>query len=504
MSITTLWQAAGRRLHGNGMRALVALVILAAALRFAFLGDHSLWVDELFSLMYAKLSPGELLTQVSQNDNHPPLYYLLLSFWIRLAGESEFAIRSLSAVFGILAVAVTYALGRLLFDRKVALGAALLLAVAKFAIYYSQEARMYSLLMFLAPLSAYTFWRLVHEPRPAHLAGYVLSTVLLLYTQSYGVFIVVAENAYLLTVWLLGLQGTLKIKLRLWVRTQLGAGVLFLPWVNVLLARVGKLSTEGFWVDRPSIRTLAGSFSEFSGSGHALRVVLVSLLVVAAIRLMVGAVTRIRSSAPVVVGESASLRANLFLFLCLLTPVVLPFAASQISTPIYVTRAAGVGYFAFCLLVAEQVWRLRYKPVVFGVGLLIVGLALRTLFVPGYAHTGAYKYRELVDDVSRNAPVNALVVLCGDDFLSWPLTHYATQEGMAERVRVINDDVLLQDADQLNKHLGPVWLVTLKDRAESMQRCKTTPEWFEKRYGPGAGVTSPAPGFEITAFKDLK
>jgi len=485
----------------NNFLWLGAVVVLGAMLRFVFLGNHSLWVDELFSLLYARLNTADLLAQVGQNDNHPPLYYLLLNFWIRMTGESEFAIRSLSALFGVLAVVVTYGLGRLLYNERIALSAALLLAVSKFAIYYSQEARMYSQLMFLGPLSAYCFWRLVHTPRPGSLAAYVLSTALLLYTQSYGLFIVIAQNAYLLLVRLLNLQDSLRIKPRTWVWAQFGVALLFLPWINVLATRIGKLSTEGFWVDRPSLRTLAGTFSEFSGSGPVLRVLLVSLVLIAAVWLAIEIIGTIRRPAPGKAAESTHLRATSFLFLCLLMPVVLPFAASQISTPIYVNRAAGVGYFAFCLLVAEQLWRFRYKLAVFSVGLLIVGLSLRIILVPGYAHAGAYKYREIVNYVAHNAPEDAVVVLCGDDFLSWPFTHYATQEGIVERVWVINDAVLLQYTGQLKKHRGPVWLVKLEDRVESLQRCKTTPAWFEARYRLGARFPSPAPGFDIAVFK---
>ena len=75
----------------------LAILITAVVTRLLFLGDHSLWVDELFSLKYARLNLHDLLSEVAANDNHPPLYYVLLHFWVQAFGASEFALRSLSA-----------------------------------------------------------------------------------------------------------------------------------------------------------------------------------------------------------------------------------------------------------------------------------------------------------------------------------------------------------------------------------------------------------------------
>lgn len=92
--------------------------MIAAALRLLFLGDHSLWVNELFSIRYARLGLHELLAGVAANDNHPPLYYALLRYWVLAFGESKFAVRSLSAFIGVLTVAVVYRLGTVLYDQR--------------------------------------------------------------------------------------------------------------------------------------------------------------------------------------------------------------------------------------------------------------------------------------------------------------------------------------------------------------------------------------------------
>jgi uncharacterized membrane protein len=93
------------------------------------------------------------------------LYYCLLRLWVNL-GESEFVLRSLSALAGVLAVGLVYVLGKRLFDTKVGLIGAALLATNSFHIQYSQEARAYSLMVLLTALSSLFFLRAIgHSSR---------------------------------------------------------------------------------------------------------------------------------------------------------------------------------------------------------------------------------------------------------------------------------------------------------------------------------------------------
>ncbi len=131
------------------MGAVLLAILLAAGLRFHRLDAQSLWNDEGASVAMAHRPLAEILPNAAA-DIHPPGYYALLAGWVRLAGDSEFALRALSALQSVLTVALACALGRRLFGRGAGLAAALLLAVNTFAIYYAQEARMYAQLGLLA------------------------------------------------------------------------------------------------------------------------------------------------------------------------------------------------------------------------------------------------------------------------------------------------------------------------------------------------------------------
>src|SRR5438552_12186777 len=108
---------------------LCGILALAAILRFAGLGRESLWLDEGYSVRVASGPVASVLAGAGQ-DIHPPLYYLLLHGWMRLAGHSEAAVRSLSAVAGCLTVAIAWMLGRRLLEARAGLIAALLVALS--------------------------------------------------------------------------------------------------------------------------------------------------------------------------------------------------------------------------------------------------------------------------------------------------------------------------------------------------------------------------------------
>ena len=91
----------------------------------------------------------------------PPLYYALVAGWTRLAGTGEWALRFPSVAFGLLMVALAYALGRRLFGPVAGWAAALLGALHPLWVYYAQEARMYTLLTALGMLAGYALLRVL-------------------------------------------------------------------------------------------------------------------------------------------------------------------------------------------------------------------------------------------------------------------------------------------------------------------------------------------------------
>src|SRR3984893_2313686 len=133
---------------------LIAATLLAAELRLHLLGIISLLIDEAASVHFAMMPWRPFLGLLWSYQGNMTLYYFLLRAWIHL-GDSEFVVRSLSVLFGVLTIPAIYMLGMRLFDRATGVTAAALLSVHSFHIHWSQETRAYSLLTLLLVLTTY-------------------------------------------------------------------------------------------------------------------------------------------------------------------------------------------------------------------------------------------------------------------------------------------------------------------------------------------------------------
>lgn len=170
----------------------VAIVLLGFGLRVAFLDHQSLWWDEVKSVFRATISPSLLFEDLLNKKGHVPLYFLLLQGWAKL-GVSDFLVRYFSVIWGTIGVALMYRLGDVVGKRPLAQTAAFLLAISPFHIWYSQEARMYSMLPSL--LTAATLFLLygIRKNQWHNWLAYALLMTTAVYTHYFTIFILFAH-----------------------------------------------------------------------------------------------------------------------------------------------------------------------------------------------------------------------------------------------------------------------------------------------------------------------
>ncbi len=169
--------------------------LLALALRLPHLGAGSLWYDETVSAYLASLPLPEAVAHTAL-DIHPPGYYLVLNLWARVAGSGEYSLAFLSVLFGVLLVALTYAVARRLGNNRGGLMAAWLTAGSAFAIWYSQEVRMYSLGGCLACLLVLATLWVLQRPSPWRAAGWGAVAAVGLYALYYLLFLLPVVSGY--------------------------------------------------------------------------------------------------------------------------------------------------------------------------------------------------------------------------------------------------------------------------------------------------------------------
>lgn len=385
--------------------ALAAIVGLAAVLRAVQLGHDSLWVDEAFSARIAGSGWGSLFDQATSADPNPPLYYAILHVWIGLFGDSEEALRSLSAVVGVLLVLVVYLLGRRLGGSGVGLTAALLAAVSEFFVHYSQEARVYSLLALLAAASYYFFLRLLDGASTEAIVGYILATTVLVYAHTYGLFVVAAQIGVALVALLWRRQWIPWGDRRPFALALAAPIVLAAPWFVVFAGHVSaevQASDEAKlnWLDAPTLHEIPGVFSGYAGSRWG-------LLVLAAALTAAAFVAWRRSSGAEVVRRALDDRDIVLLLFWLVVPIAVPFLISLAITPIYQFKYTIPAAVAFYLLVALALNTLASRVAL--VAATVVGLAFLGATVR-YYDNGTEDWRQAVAHISERAHPGDTVV----------------------------------------------------------------------------------------------
>lgn len=243
---------------------LLAVLLVGTGLRLYQIDQWSLYIDETYTMMFRGQEPvTELL--FGEYDTHPFLYYLFLHYWQDVFGMSALSGRTLSAAFSVAGVFVMFLLGTRLFDDRVGLLAALLMATSTFHIHHGRIARMYSLYSLLTLLSWYWFVRLQDRREGWSALGYLVSSVLLIYTHTYALFVIVAQNVYVA----LSSENN-GIDDGRWVSLQLVLGVLITPWLLVLGYRVVQISSTAresviSWIPVPTSNVITETLVKFIG-----------------------------------------------------------------------------------------------------------------------------------------------------------------------------------------------------------------------------------------------
>jgi mannosyltransferase len=178
--------------------APLLLIVLAAAIRLTTLAEQSFWTDEAATLLDVHRSFGGLFPQLVHFESTPPLYFIIEWLWTHLLGSSAFVARLPSAVAGIATVWFVYRAAAEVANERAGLIAGALTAINPLLVWYSQEARAYSLLAMFAALSFWLAARAVFSHNPRELWLWALAAALALCTHYFAVFVVAPEAIWLL------------------------------------------------------------------------------------------------------------------------------------------------------------------------------------------------------------------------------------------------------------------------------------------------------------------
>lgn len=149
---------------------------------------RGLWLDEAVSVSEARMPYGAMIHRLATTDVHPPLYFTILWATIRLIGDGDYAVRVPSILFGIVLIPLVYLLGKEAYDRRTGAVASVIVSVAPIVVWYSQEARMYMMLMVFGVVALWAQLRILRRGGWYPWVVYTVASIAMVWTQYFGMW----------------------------------------------------------------------------------------------------------------------------------------------------------------------------------------------------------------------------------------------------------------------------------------------------------------------------
>jgi uncharacterized membrane protein len=441
---------------------LVGIMALAFGVRIIGIGRESLWLDEGVSAMRAFQDTVRIWQSTAHGDYNPPGYYYALHYWIMLAGQEEGAMRSLSAILSTLSVWLVYRIGKELMCRSAAIFAALLTAISLYHLRYAQELRPYALFGFTALLSLLFLLKLCRRYRGMTAAGYVLSTAATLYSHPYAIFQWLAQNLFFV-LGRLFYRDFVRVRWRQWILLQGLIVLLFSPWLWVMFHIVRHIENTRpiqwvpRWVDLP------GAFKAFAGDNAAGGLLLIILILMSV--LLTPATFKKPNAGNAILSFRKPSGREMFLWLWLLCPILIPYLMSHYSAPIFQSRYMIAASFACYLLAAAGIMRIRPVLLKGAAATAIITLFLFTL-IPYYSQTHKEQWRDAASYIEQRAKPGDLLLFNSGYCQSCVYWYYAKRTDLPIKgfpiqgdPRVVTEaDVRRQFPSLIGDH-NHIWLI---------------------------------------------
>ncbi|MDP4281327.1 MAG: glycosyltransferase family 39 protein [Bacteroidota bacterium] len=387
------------------------LLVLNLFLKMLFLNSRDLAMDEPFTVFYAQ---GGLpfIFHMLPSENNPPLFFLLLHFWINIFGISVFSVRFLSCIFSSLLVLVIWLIGRKFISFRTGLVASLLYTFSGYEILFAHEARVYPLFAFLTALSFFLFLSMVREPKKKKYPVLLtITNILLIYSHFFGFVALLTQ-----VVCCLAIKEIRQKVLRFYLITLALTLVAFIPYFPITLSRFSA-SSGGTWIPAPQWSDLYTMVWRFS---NAPVVTVFFILILSG----AGIMFCIRSRRWEILDKNAVLMVILWFFF----PFLFLFLVS-FRTPVFLDRYMIFITPAWYLLIAMAIDRLSVNR--FSGYILITATVTSMLITFNPDVDNKRRIKEVVAKVESLKKPGVPVVIC-PEWLKYSFAYYYDREAFKD------------------------------------------------------------------------
>lgn len=360
-----------------------AIVLLGLGLRLFRLDGQSFWYDEAIQVSLSSKGIRKSMINVAQGaENCPPLSHGFFGIWLKF-GDSDFWVRLLPALVGVIAIYYMYLLALRLAGRKIALTAAFLLAISPFHLWYSQEARPYSFLVLFSIAGMYYFLTSIETNSRWSRFMYVCSTVGALYMHPFAVFTIATQFLYVLLY-------VRQPRTAMWARV-LDVSIpmlLYVPWILHMLT----IADRAAGYEKPvGLASLLYAFYTFS-LGFSVGPSLPELHVNTSVRaffpylkviLPFAAVYAFLSIKGIVAGKCSPSRVRMLLLMWLIIPIIGGYVltlCTQVTFNVRYISTSVVPYLTIVALGIASLGRVRWHAVALAAVTICCGYSLRNYY----------------------------------------------------------------------------------------------------------------------------
>ncbi len=312
---------------------IIWICLAGLILRLYRYTSQSIWLDETISIYIAMQSFLDVITFM---DPTPPLFYILLHFWI-MVSSAEWWLKLLPVIVSTLTIFFTYKVAEKLYSHKIGIIASLFVMLSPIHVFYAQELRAYALLFFVT--TAVVYFYLQFDFSYKHKLWYVLFFISVVYTHLFGLFVLCAIQVHRFVT-----RRKDFFRFSLWMKYHIFLTILTIPWF-VQIYRLIQHGEAG-WIIRPSLSRLGEVVYLSFGGVSAFMITTLTVVVCVILVLLAVWQKKIR-----------------FEYYWILIPVLLPFLASFILKPFFYPRYALLVSIPLFILIAHGVSRMRYKTV---------------------------------------------------------------------------------------------------------------------------------------------
>ena len=231
---------------------LAVLMLISLWIRADFISDQ-FWMDEAITVGISSHSLGSI-PGILRQDGSPPLFYILLHFWMQMVGNSQIATHWLSEIFGVLTIPVSYWAGKSLYGTRAGWISAILFTVNGFLDYYAVETRMYEMMALLGLLATIGFIQGFALRRRKYVILFSGSLALMFYTHAWAIYFSAGSVLSLVVLYLVSDDDTRQGLIKDALLAYVAAVVLFLPWLPNFIFQM--IHTAAPWDNKPRFGAL--------------------------------------------------------------------------------------------------------------------------------------------------------------------------------------------------------------------------------------------------------